>query len=401
MRILITDGTERAALAAARSLVAAGYDVHVAASRRFSLAGVSRGVTSWAVGPDALEQPAAYAAALGRLARELRADVLLPVTDAAVEALLEHRQTLPAQATLPLPDLTSYRRASDKLQTLGLARAAGLTVPETVVLATPADWEHLPDAGFFPAVVKPHSSVVPANAPGSGKRKMGVSYAESPAACRAALATLPPEAFPVLLQRRVRGPGEGLFLLRWNGHVVAAFAHRRLREKPPAGGVSVYRESIDAPPDLVAAGTRLAELLDWRGVAMVECKRDLATGRYVFMEVNGRLWGSLQLAIDAGVDFPALLVACALGHPVAPVNGYRVGVRSRWFWGDVDHLYLRLTRSAQALHLDGAPAAAHSRLGATREFLRFGGALDREEIWRWRDPAPFIVETLGRLGLVR
>src|SRR5439155_108988 len=235
MRILITDGGERAALATARSLVAAGYRVYVAARRRSSLAGVSRGVRSWRVRSDALDRPAHYAAEVAAVARAQGVDVLLPVTDPSVEALLEHRNALPEHVLLPFPDLDTYRRASDKAHTLELAGAA-----------------------------------------------------------------------------------------------------RRLREKPPAGGVSVYRESIAAPPELVAAGTRLLEVLDWRGVAMVECKRDLATNRYVFMEVNGRLWGSLQLAIDAGVDFPALLVACASGREVAPVWDYQVGVRSRWVWGDVD-----------------------------------------------------------------
>jgi len=399
MRILITDGGERAALATARSLVAAGYRVYVAARRRSSLAGVSRGVRSWRVRSDALDRPAHYAAEVAAVARAQGVDVLLPVTDPSVEALLEHRNALPEHVLLPCPGLDTYRRASDKAHTLELAGAAGLAVPDTLLFATPADCGNLPAASFFPAVLKPHRSVIPAEVMGDvRKRKVGVTYVDDPASCRAGLAALPAGAFPVLLQRRVRGPGEGLFLLRWNGRVLAAFAHRRLREKPPAGGVSVYRESIAAPPELVAAGTRLLEVLDWRGVAMVECKRDLATNRYVFMEVNGRLWGSLQLAIDAGVDFPALLVACASGREVAPVWDYQVGVRSRWFWGDVDHLYLRLTRSARALHLNGARA---SRLAAVRDFCRFGRAHDREEIWRWRDPAPFIVETLGRLGLVR
>ena len=124
---------------------------------------------------------------------------------------------------------------------------------------------------------------------------------------------------------------------------------------------------------------------------MVECKRDPDTGRHVFMEVNGRLWGSLQLAIDAGVDFPVLLTSCALGESVPAVTGYREGIRSRWFWGDIDHLYLRLR--------DGRGWAG--RLAALRAFLRFGSREDREEIWRWRDPAPFIIETLERLGFAR
>ena len=111
------------------------------------------------------------------------------------------------------------------------------------------------------------------------------------------------------------------------------------------------------------------------------------------MEVNGRLWGSLQLAIDAGVDFPALLVGCALGAPVVPAADYRVGVRSRWFWGDVDHLYLRLR------HGNGVTEGGGGRLAAVRDFLRFRPGRDREEIWRWRDPVPFVLESLTRLGL--
>jgi predicted ATP-grasp superfamily ATP-dependent carboligase len=158
----------------------------------------------------------------------------------------------------------------------------------------------------------------------------------------------------------------------------------------------VYRESIALPPALVTSGLRLLEVLNWNGVAMIECRRDAVTGRHVVMEINGRLWGSLQLAIDAGVDFPALLVRCALGQPVQPPTDYRVGVRTRWFWGDVDHLYLRLRRSAAELQLE---PLAPSRREAVRQFFRFRPGQDRCEVWRWRDPLPFLVETLEWLGL--
>ena len=327
-------------------------------------------------------------AALAQLVERLVIDILLPITDPSVEAVLEYRAVFEDRVFLPLPSLEAYRHASDKALSLELARRAGLAVPETVIVTGP-DWRDTPDPKFFPAVIKPHRSVVPAGHGNGGKRKTGVRYVANVDACRAALSTLPDGAFPVLVQQQVHGPGEGLFLLRWNGRPVAAFAHRRLREKPPEGGVSVYRESIAPPAALLAAGTRLLEVLNWQGVAMIECKRDLATGRYVFMEVNGRLWGSLQLAIDAGVDFPALLMACALGATVLPTHGYRVGVRSRWFWGDVDNLYLRLRNGG----------GTRGKLTAVREFLRIHGGRDREEIWRWRDPAPFLLESLRRLSL--
>ena len=385
MRILITDGNQRVALAAARSLVRAGHTVCVTAPTRLSLAGVSLHVRPRPLLTDPLMDPAEYAADVGRIAREESTDVLLPMTDPSLEAVLEHRQALPAGIALPFPDLATYRAGSDKARVLTLAQACGFGAPDTRIIATPEDRDAaVPDAAFFPAVVKPHRSVV---AVGDTRSKMAVTHVADAAACRRAVAALPRAAFPVLLQRRVSGVGEGFFALRWGGRTVAVFAHRRLREKPPTGGASVYRESIPLQEQMVGAGLRLLDALGWQGVAMVECIREESTGRPVIMEVNGRFWGSLQLAVDAGIDFPSLLVRCAAGEAVPEQRHYRVGVRSRWFWGDVDHLYLRL-RDARA-----------GRLQALFEFLR-GHPSDRSEVWHWRDPAPFVVETLQWLRLL-
>lgn len=381
MRILLTDGNERATLAAARSLVRAGHAVWVTAPTRVSLAGASRGVRSYVLATDPLNASAAYAAEVGGIVRREGVGLLLPMTDPSVEALLEHRSSLPADVVLPFPDLSTYRVASDKARVLDLARASGFGVPDTRLIATAAAAdEALSDPAFFPAVIKPHRSVVSVN---GTRHKTVVTPVADAAAARLVLAALPSSAFPVLLQRHVEGIGEGFFALRWRGRTVAMFAHRRLREKPPTGGVSVYRESIPLDEALVGPGGRLLDALDWQGVAMVECKREEATGRQVIMEVNGRFWGSLQLAIDAGVDFPALLVRCAAGETVPECRHYELGIRSRWFWGDVDHLYLRLR-----------DARTGSRLMALLDFFRVRPGRDRSEVWRWRDPAPFVVETL-------
>jgi predicted ATP-grasp superfamily ATP-dependent carboligase len=394
MRILITDGNERVALAAARSLVRAGHLVGVTAPTRMSLAGVSRRVRALPLVTDPLTDSARYAAEVGRLVGQEGSDVLLPMTDESLEAILEHRAALPAGVILPFPELSTYRAASDKAHVLALAAASGFGVPETRIIATPDAWDAaVPDAAFFPAVVKPHRSVVTVD---GARRKLAVTPVLNATACRRALAALPAAAFPVLLQRWVEGVGEGFFALRWAGRTVAEFAHRRLREKPPSGGVSVYRESIAMEPSLADPGLRLLEKLDWSGVAMIECKREQATGRQVVMEVNGRFWGSLQLAIDAGVDFPSLLVRCAAGETVLERRAYRVGVRSRWFWGDVDHLYLRFRDAARK---NGNGGGGGGRLRALRDFLAVHPGRDRSEVWRWGDPAPFVVETLQWLGI--
>jgi hypothetical protein len=196
-------------------------------------------------------------------------------------------------------------------------------------------------------------------------------------------------AYPLLIQQRIVGPGVGIFVLRWNGEVRAVFSHRRIREKPPAGGVSAYRESIEADPSLLARSIALLERFDWEGVAMVEYKVDEATGTPYLMEINGRFWGSLQLAIDAGVDFPRLLVESLEGRPPRAIPEYVPGVRSRWEWGDVDHLVARLLHGPEKLSL---PPGSPGRWTVVRDFLRWT-PMDRAEVFRLRDPIPFLRET--------
>ncbi len=123
---------------------------------------------------------------------------------------------------------------------------------------------------------------------------------------------------------------------------------------------------------------------------MVEYKVDERTGVPILMEINGRFWGSLQLAIDAGVDFPRLLLECAAGHGPAAPAAYRTGTRLRWWWGDVDQLLLRLRRSNAEL---GLPPGSPGRLHALGEFVALRPG-DRNEVLRLDDPLPFLHESL-------
>jgi hypothetical protein len=107
------------------------------------------------------------------------------------------------------------------------------------------------------------------------------------------------------------------------------------------------------------------------------------------MEVNGRFWGSLQLAIDAGIDFPWLACELALGREVGGVPAYRTGVRSRWLLGDLDHLLLRLFKSSRELAL---PPSAPSRWQAVVDFVTCAGPDLHDEIARFDDWRPVLYE---------
>ena len=112
------------------------------------------------------------------------------------------------------------------------------------------------------------------------------------------------------------------------------------------------------------------------------------------MEINPRLWGSLQLAIDAGVDFPSIAVDLACGNQLPSNPVYRSGVRLRWLAGDLDAMIAMLIRSRRRLNL---PDSHPGRLRTLREFLDFRTTDVHFEIERSDDPGPARLEWRRRI----
>ncbi|MEN8374974.1 MAG: ATP-grasp domain-containing protein [Gemmatimonadota bacterium] len=384
--VIVTDGEQRASLAVVRSLGAAGWTVRVVAEARRSLAGASRFAASRHAARSPLRDPVGFLEELTEVVRKYRPSVVLPVSEAALLAVSRDPSRL-APASVPFPPLETVLRASDKGEIVRLAQRLGIAVPHTVCLDAPRTLsdDELTALGL-PIVIKPARSVRPLEEPGV---KFSVKYARDAAELAESVAAMPAAAFPLLLQRRVVGPGVGVFLLVDRGDVLATFAHRRIRERPPSGGVSVYRQSAPLSEELRESALALLAELDWSGVAMVEFKLDEAMGVPHVMEVNPRLWGSLQLAVDAGVDFPLLLAEWAIGNRPEVEPHYAVDVGSRWLWGEVDHLIARV-RAGNTFGIRGSFAVGAATL---REQLRGRGSRTRLEVLRVGDPKPFLAES--------
>lgn len=389
-RVLVTDGEQRAALATVRSLGRAGYEVFVCSARSSSIAGASRYCSRSYVVADPLTNPRGFLSDLARLAKTIGADVLLPVTEAALLVVLPNRDRF--SCAIPFPSADAFETICDKSAVLKVAATRGVSVPAQTKLASAGDAAARNGDVPFPVVLKPSRSVAGRE---EERVRAGVAYAASPSIMQDALSRIPPNAFPVLLQQRIDGPGFGISVLVWDGDLIAAFAHRRIREKPPSGGVSVLRESIPLDQDLLSRSLALLGDFRWQGVAMVEYKVDARSSVPYLMEINGRLWGSLQLAIDAGVDFPRLLVELALGAKPKPVTTYAPGVRSRWEWGDVDHLLASVLHASR--FANSSSTGRRGRLAVVADFIRGFGRGNRAEIFRRDDPGPIVRETLDWL----
>jgi hypothetical protein len=144
------------------------------------------------------------------------------------------------------------------------------------------------------------------------------------------------------IQGHAGGVGVGAFLLVWDGKVIARFMHRRLHEVPHTGGVSSYRRSWWDPVIYDDALARM-NYLGWNGVCMLEYRWDPTTQRFCLIEINSRFWGSLHLALFAGVDFPTMLMDGFFGRPVSPVLAFPSSVHSRMTVpNEIEYVWSRL-----------------------------------------------------------
>lgn len=349
------------------------------------LAGHSRAVsTHVSVAADDLKSKDRYQHVIADAVRQVGADIVLPISDAASRALLGTEQLIGARVAGP--SLEAYERASDKANLLIIAQSLDIRVPLQVAIPAEGAAFHWPDTHAGAVVLKPARSIVDV---AGQSRSLGVKFVADVSRINDALKSYPAEAYPILVQERTFGDGIGVFLLRTHGQTHLQFAHKRLREKPPAGGVSTYREAVAPPPDLVARCEALLDALHYHGPAMIEFKRDDVTGEYVLMEINARMWGSLQLAIDAGVDFPFVLAELTMGRTVPALPQVNYGVRSVWELGEVDHAFALWRHSRTRLH---APETLATGGRAAIRALFDHRWSDRAEVFRWSDPLPFASE---------
>ena len=381
MPVFVTDGEQRSALAVTRALGRAGIPVTVGESSQPSLAGSSRYCQRHLCYPSPLENPEQFTDFLSYEMRKGNYRLVIPMTDVTMQLVARIGKAI-APVRAPVPTGEQVLLAQDKKATLMLAQSLGIACPATYMMCEHDRIEEVATRVQYPVVIKPRWSCYQR---GARWVQGPVQYAQDANELTRKYCEIDSQLPQPMVQETIEGEGRGVFLLLWNGGLKAAFCHRRLREKPPSGGVSVLRESIRLDDDLVAQSLDLLNAIGWQGVAMVEFKLDERDGRPKLMEINGRFWGSLQLAIDAGVNFPLMLYRLANGEDVAPQFDYREGVKTRWLLGDLDHLLIRLKQwPAQ----NGSCAQDGSRLRACGEFLKFYQRDMHYEVFKLDDPRP-------------
>ncbi|MGB9589542.1 MAG: hypothetical protein ACP5QG_02205 [candidate division WOR-3 bacterium] len=310
IRIAIISAHNNAAGACLRSLARAGHWVilaGLAGQKNFLFR--SRYCRNKRLVPDPSEDMRGFLAAV----EEIEADALLPCSEPTAMALAGNRRAIgPGHAVMLM--------LSDKLHVAKRAREFGIPTPDSS-----ESEEFIRER--WPVFLKSRMSHMPKeNGFVKGTRWAPTEPDEAVKILRDNANLLP------IAQERVNGEAWGISLLMWGGRARAGFAHRRIREVPASGGPSSAAESIPMPADTLKRLEAWLADEGFAGLAMCEFKGDY------LIEVNPRPWGSLPLAIVAGIDFPRLLVDCWAGNPPEGLPAYRVGVKAHWLKGELSHL---------------------------------------------------------------
>ena len=370
MRALIVEqGYSRGAVAAARALKGAGWMVGVGSPGGRGLAALSRSCDHRHHVPPAHQDREAFLHAVRSAVEHRPYEVVFGAGEAEVLVLSAGRSQLPA--VVPHSAHASVLAGLDKDRMEKAAREVGFSVPENV---PPEDLIDERERLIVKATAHAHPER-PGSPPrvdtnmvvGAGAARRRVEYVESLGAT-------------ARVQRFYQGT-----LLAYaavadrDGRVVADAMQTASRIWPPEAGASCRAQTVAVDDGLARRAQGLFQRLGWFGLAELQFLVP-EVGEPVLIDLNGRFYGSLSLAVAAGANLPAAWAALATGRRVRPARA-RPGVAYQWLEGDLRRAFVERRgglRSDLGSCLASAPRSVHSLASA-------------------RDPGPLFAQ-LARTG---
>jgi predicted ATP-grasp superfamily ATP-dependent carboligase/peptidoglycan/xylan/chitin deacetylase (PgdA/CDA1 family) len=372
---LVLDAEQKSSLSAVRSLGQKGIRVISGGKRRFAISRWSRFIDLSFSYPSPLLNKRGFVDTVINEAKRLGdKPVIFCFSDETINPIIERLVEVEKVARIVLPEKEVIDIVFDKEKTLELAETLKIPIPKKY--------------SDFPAVVKPRGTCY---WNGNSGFQTTAKFAMNEKDLHRKLSNFKDKTGELpMTQEFLKGDEYGVEVLAKNGEILALCAHKRIRSMSPLGGASVLKETIDGGLmfDYVK---KLIENLKWTGPAMIEFKKDSETGEFKLMEINGRFWGSLPLAVFSGVDFPFMYYQLALGETFLPDTSYKKGVVSRYFLGDVKNLLAVLFKNDPMREI-----AYPKKSDAIKNFFKTYGREYESDIFSWSDLKPFLVEFLDR-----
>lgn len=305
VNVLLTSVGRRVELVRAfrRAYESLGFEGRVVATDVDDLAPAFQAVDQTYIVPRYTDSD--YVPALVDICRRENIDVIFPLIDPDIPLLAKHRDHLESTgARVAVVSEEAAQISADKWLAYQFFNRLGL--------ATPKSW--LPDdlsdrECEFPLFIKPRRGSAAANTYRVNdleELKFFQRYIHDP-----------------IVQEYMDGPEiTSDVVCDFDGDVLAVISRQRIavRTGEVVKGFTVYDE------DVANACHQIASMLPAIGPITAQCM--IKNGVPHFIEINARLGGGIPLAIAAGVDVPALLLASTAGVPVERIRppGYQLGL---------------------------------------------------------------------------
>lgn len=377
-------GNYRPALTAARELRRLGWRVILGCEPASTGAEKSRYVEKVWQMPDPNATSEFRNWLVGAFAAEPAIGLVMPITEATLNAVSGAREIAPPCVRLAMPSSEVLGVCHDKFAWLEFARDAGVSGPAFQVADTLNQLRVVANELGYPSVVRPVEA-----GKRIGKRKAITLSAE--ADLDREFARWPQGLRRLLVQRRFEGTRYNIYFGAAEGRVIRELTSRSLRtDRFDGSGQSIEGETVPPIALLSAELEKIVAAMNYTGVGCAQFLYDAANDTCCFLEINPRFGASYAFIEWAGFSLTRLAVELA-SEPL-PDGPRPLPTRpSRFVWtrGDVAGLVFSLRN--REIGLAEACRWAFRALGAAfRANVQVGFA--------WDDPKPFLLSYLGQFG---
>lgn len=226
----------------------------------------------------------------------------------------------------------------NKINCMLWAESIGVPVPKTFVIKNLNDLIAAANQINFPVVIKNPDSFASEGlwTCSDGAEKLLEEYKRR----IPQIVTGVEREFPII-QKKITGQlfDSTSFVIK--GQTVGMLTQERILTAWLDGGGGLVNITNDIP-EIKEYTQKIIKELKWTGPIEMDWIKDSDSGRYYLIEINPKFWGTTQLTISSGLDYPDFLMRFATNKPIKKISEYKIGLMYRWI---MDELFAILTMS--------------------------------------------------------
>jgi D-aspartate ligase len=323
--VLVLGGEENPVLPVLKSLGRKGVRLSVASHLSFAPGIWSRYTHTQLRSPNPWKGEEGFVAWALDVCSRGSFDLIIPLGEMTSLWVAKNQKEFKKFTHVPFPDLDTYMVGRDKALTMKEASRLGIPIPKTYY---PEDdpVEVIAACLSYPAVVKPTVSY--------GAR--GISYPSGPEklieVCRRTIN----QYGKIIIQEYIPQTGKQYkvqSLQDLTGKVKAVGVYEKIRYYPITGGSSTLNVTLKRD-DICRLATKFMEGIGWYGIGDCDFIEDPRDGVVKLMEINPRFTRSIRILVEAGIDFPDLLLRASKGEELTFQNSYETGFYMRYLLPD-------------------------------------------------------------------